>query len=195
MGAERLQRHLGKCAGVCCAADATVGERATKSPAAGSANRRRGGSAVVADDDEEEEEEGGGSGSGSPDGKPGANGADGDQGAPGAPSTRGVSLCREMLQLKVELSSLEAVLPKAAFAEWNEEARALWLWKVKLTAKPAVLRACLDEIAQHIKPEQFHNAWTPWWKVEPLPEPIPDTAHAVLIRMYSLDKNVKLRLH
>lgn len=32
----------------------------------------------------------------------------------------------------------------------------------------------------------------PWWLADPPPEPIPDTVHAVLLRLHSLDQHVKL---
>jgi hypothetical protein len=54
-------------------------------------------------------------------------------------------------------------------------------------------RRCLDTIAKRIRPDQLASAWTPWWKAPAGPEQIPDTAHAVLLRLFALDRHVKLK--
>lgn len=55
-------------------------------------------------------------------------------------------------------------------------------------------RECLDELAQSIRAEQFSKEWRPWWQEDAkLSEQPPDTAHALLLRMYTLDRHIKLK--
>lgn len=62
-----------------------------------------------------------------------------------------------------------------------------------MRALPAVPRECMEEFARHLKAEHLNKGFKPWWGDESVDDRPPRTVHALLTRIYALDRNVRLR--